>query len=67
MGILSSQRAKISTFSMAEYRISEGTIVQDYFKRFDWPLSALIQLSNILDNLYVNYIRAHNLIMLSNF
>jgi len=37
MGV-SSQRAKIPTFSITKYRISEGTTIQDYFKRFDWTL-----------------------------
>jgi len=43
------------TFSMAEYRSSEGTTVEDYFKRFDWGL----QLSKISNKLYGNYARVH--------
>lgn len=43
------------TFSMAEYRSSEGTTVEDYFKRFDWVL----QLSKISNELYGNYARVH--------
>lgn len=43
------------TFSMTEYRSSEGTTVEDYFKRFDWGL----QLSKISNELYGNYARVH--------
>ncbi|XP_039306764.1 uncharacterized protein K02A2.6-like [Solenopsis invicta] len=51
----STGQAKIPTFSMTEYRSSEDTTVEDYFKRFKWAL----QLSKIPDDLYSNYARVH--------
>lgn len=46
---------KIPSFSMSEYRPSEGTSVTDYFNRFKWAL----QLSLIPERQYANYARVH--------
>ncbi|XP_039312438.1 uncharacterized protein K02A2.6-like [Solenopsis invicta] len=54
-GSTSTGQAKIPTFSMTEYRSSEDTTVEDYFKRFKWAL----QLSKIPDDLYSNYACVH--------
>jgi len=51
----STNRVKAPTFSIAEYRTSEGTTIEDYFKRFDWAL----QLSKIANDLYANYARVY--------
>lgn len=40
---------------MIEYRSSEGTTVEDYFRWFDWAL----QLSEISEELHANYARVH--------
>lgn len=42
-------------FVMTEFRSSEGTLVEDYFKRFQWAL----ELSKIPVNQYANYARVH--------
>ena len=42
-------------FSVNEYRLSDGTSVEDYFKRFDWAL----ELSKVPTDQYANYARVH--------
>lgn len=46
---------KVPTFSMSEYRPTEGASVTDYFNRFEWAL----QLSQIPEAQYANYARVH--------
>ncbi|EAT32498.1 AAEL014563-PA, partial [Aedes aegypti] len=46
---------KIPTFSMSEYRPSDGSSVADYFSRFKWAL----ELSQIPQVQYANYARVH--------
>lgn len=46
---------KVPPFMMPEYRSTEGTSVEDYFKRFKWAL----QLSLIPEAQYANYARVH--------
>lgn len=46
---------KVPSFSMSEYRPSEGASVTDYFSRFEWAL----QLSQIPEPQYANYARVH--------
>lgn len=49
----SQSQPKPPTFSMTEYRSSDETAVEDYFKRFDWAL----QLSRIPEELHANFAR----------
>ncbi|XP_031349038.1 uncharacterized protein K02A2.6-like isoform X3 [Photinus pyralis] len=42
-------------FSMSEYRTTDGTTVQDYFKRFDWAL----ELSKVREDQFAMYARVH--------
>ncbi|XP_049279424.1 uncharacterized protein K02A2.6-like [Anopheles funestus] len=46
---------KPPTFSMPEYRSSEGATVEDYFNRFEWAL----QLSKIPEPQYADFARVH--------
>jgi len=46
---------KPQPFSAKEFRSSEGTSVEEYFKRFEWAL----QLSKIRENLHANYARVY--------
>lgn len=43
------------SFVINEFLSSEGTLVEDYFKRFQWAL----ELSRIPENQYANYARVH--------
>ncbi|EAT42681.1 AAEL005818-PA [Aedes aegypti] len=53
---------KIPTFSMSEYRPSDGSSVADYFSRFKWAL----ELSQIPQIQYANYARVHMGVELNN-
>lgn len=48
-------QVKPPTFSISEYKSSDGTTVEDYFKRFDWAL----ELSRIPETSYSNYARVY--------
>lgn len=48
-------QVKPPTFSISEYKSSEGTTVEDYFKRFDWAL----ELSRISEASYSNNARVY--------
>lgn len=48
-------QSKPPTFCMNEYRSSDGTTVEDYFKRFQWALN----LSRIAENQWASFARVH--------
>ncbi|XP_011701123.1 PREDICTED: uncharacterized protein LOC105457890 [Wasmannia auropunctata] len=51
----SAQFLKPPPFSISEYRLLEGSSVEDYFKRFDWAL----QLSKISEEQHANFNRVY--------